>query len=978
MSHRGGSGGGGGRGRGGYDYGGGRGGYDSGGGRGRGGYDSGGGRGRGGYDSGGGRGRGGYDSGGGRGRGGYSGESSGRGGGGGGGGRGGFRPPNVGLLTKDIWALAAGRGGNAGGVAKQMENLKVSGAPSSSKALSLPKRPGFGTIGLKCVVRANHFLVELADRDFHHYDVSIDPEVTSRKFSREILSNLVQVHKAYLGKRIPAYDGNKSLYTAGPLPFTSKEFSVEIERERRGKMDIQKFLVTIKLAAKVDTHNLLEYLSGRSSESPQDAIQVLDIVLRATKPPDYAVIGRSFFSVNLGTGNLGEGLEYWRGYYQSIRPTQMGLSLNMDSSARPFLEAVMVPEFVQNYLNLRDLSRPLSDANRVKVKRALKGVTVEVIHTGYKKSCKIIGLSNDPSSHLMFSAGETEMSVFQYFKNKYKIPLRYPLLPCIQIGQPKRQTYLPMEVCKISEGQKYLKKLNERQVTQLLRATCQRPHEREENINKMVKDNKFGQNQMVKQEFGMNVSEVCATIDARVLPPPMLKYHESGKEKEVAPGVGQWNMIDKKMYTGAKVDRWAIVSFSNLEQGLVNHFGNDLVAMCVSKGMVFNKNPCVPTCFAHPAQIEKTLSELWIRAGKQLQLLIIILPDSTGSYGPIKRICETELGIVSQCCQPKQAAKLSKQYLENVALKINVKAGGTNTVLKDAVLRHIPLLTDRPTIIFGADVTHAQPGEDSSASIAAVVASMDWPAVTRYKGLVSAQGHREEIIQDLYKIVDDPKRGKVHSGMIRELLISFRKSTNTIPDRIIFFRDGVSEGQFAHVLLHEMDAIRKACLSLQADYLPRVTFVVVQKRHHTRLFPVNRDLTDRSGNILPGTVVDTKICHPSEFDFYLCSHAGIQGTSRPTHYHVLFDENNFTADLLQLLTNSLCYTFARCTRSVSVVPPAYYAHLAAFRARYYVEGTTASDSGSGGGKDLTKDKAEHVASSLPQVKDNVKEVMFYC
>ena len=66
--------------------------------------------------------------------------------------------------------------------------------------------------------------------------MSIDPEVTSKKFSREILSKLVQVHKAYLGKRIPAYDGNKSLYTAGPLPFTSKEFSVEIERERRGKM----------------------------------------------------------------------------------------------------------------------------------------------------------------------------------------------------------------------------------------------------------------------------------------------------------------------------------------------------------------------------------------------------------------------------------------------------------------------------------------------------------------------------------------------------------------------------------------------------------------------------------------------------------------------------------------------------------------------------------------------------------------------
>jgi hypothetical protein len=41
--------------------------------------------------------------------------------------------------------------------------------------------------------------------------------------------------------------------------------------------------------------------------------------------------------------------------------------------------------------------------------------------------------------------------------------------------------------------------------------------------------------------------------------------------------------------------------------------------------------------------------------------------------GKIKRVCETELGIVSQCCKPNQASKLSKQYLENVSLKINVK-----------------------------------------------------------------------------------------------------------------------------------------------------------------------------------------------------------------------------------------------------------------------------------------------------------------
>ncbi|KAF6146292.1 hypothetical protein GIB67_008176, partial [Kingdonia uniflora] len=49
-------------------------------------------------------------------------------------------------------------------------------------------------------------------------------------------------------------------------------------------------------------------------------------------------------------------------------------------------------------------------------------------------------------------------------------------------------------------------------------------------------------------------------------------------------------------------------------------------------------------------------------------------------------------------------------------------------------------------LIFGADATHPQPGEDSSPSIAAVVASLDWPEVTKYRALVATQAHRQEII----------------------------------------------------------------------------------------------------------------------------------------------------------------------------------------------------------------------------------------
>jgi len=37
-----------------------------------------------------------------------------------------------------------------------------------------------------------------------------------------------------------------------------------------------------------------------------------------------------------------------------------------------------------------------------------------------------------------------------------------------------------------------------------------------------------------------------------------------------------------------------------------------------------------------------------------------------------------------------------------------------------------------------------------------------------------------------------------------------------------------------------------------------------------------KEQSGKSGNIPAGTTVDVGITHPTEFDFYLCSHQGIQ------------------------------------------------------------------------------------------------------
>ena len=73
----------------------------------------------------------------------------------------------------------------------------------------------------------------------------------------------------------------------------------------------------------------------------------------------------------------------------------------------------------------------------------------------------------------------------------------------------------------------------------------------------------------------------------------------------------------------------------------------------------------------------------------------------------------------------------------------------------------------------------------------------------------------------------------------------------------------------------------------------------------------------------------------------------------------------------------LCHTYVRCTRSVSIPAPAYYAHLVAFRARYHLV-EKEHDSGEGshvsGG---SEDRAPAAMARAVTVHQNTKEVMYF-
>ncbi|KAL1421033.1 hypothetical protein MTO96_023555 [Rhipicephalus appendiculatus] len=782
---------------------------------------------------------------------------------------------------------------------------------------SCPRRPNVGTEGRPILLRANHFQISMPRGFLHHYDVTITPDKCPRKVNREIIETMVQSYSKIFGNQKPVFDGRKNMYTRDDLPLGKEKAELEVTLPGEGKDRV--FRVAIKWVAQVSLYALEEVLEGRSRHIPMDAVQALDVVMRHLPSMTYTPVGRSFFSSPDGYFHpLGGGREVWFGFHQSVRPSQWKMMLNIDVSATAFYKAQPVIEFMCEVLELRDVNeqrKPLTDSQRVKFTKEIKGLKIEITHCGsMRRKYRVCNVTRRPaqlqSFPLQLENGQTvECTV-----------AKYPHLPCLQVGQEHKHTYLPLEVCNIVAGQRCIKKLTDMQTSTMIKATARSAPDREREINNLVRKADFNTDPYV-QEFGLSISNTMMEVRGRILPPPKLQYGGRTKQQAI-PNQGVWDMRGKQFHTGVEIRIWAIACFApqrTCREDALRNFTQQLQKISNDAGMPIIGQPCFCKYATGPDQVEPMFR--YLKSTFQgLQLVVVVLPGKTPVYAEVKRVGDTVLGMATQCVQAKNVNKTSPQTLSNLCLKINVKLGGINSILVPSIR---PKVFNEPVIFLGADVTHPPAGDNKKPSIAAVVGSMD-AHPSRYAATVRVQQHRQEIIQDL-------------ASMVKELLIQFYKSTRFKPTRIIFYRDGVSEGQFAQVLHHELLAVREACLKLETDYKPGITFVVVQKRHHTRLFCSDKkEQIGKSGNIPAGTTVDLGITHPTEFDFYLCSHAGIQGTSRPSHYHVLWDDNQFSADELQCLTYQLCHTYVRCTRSVSIPAPAYYAHLVAFRARYHL------------------------------------------
>ncbi|XP_018300750.1 protein argonaute-2 isoform X2 [Mycetomoellerius zeteki] len=814
------------------------------------------------------------------------------------------------------------------------EKIKMSSEQLKLYHDMIPKRKDplcAGKIGKNITVFTNMYQILFNDKfvtNAVHYDIDIRPfeEKPSKKteIKREtrlpkILCRDIfeQCRNKHFNKRFPAYDGNKNAYSANDLPFPDYMQDVFWFLNEIGQR--KQYKITLKKVAYIDLSWIKNLKPGLAGNKDQTAIQVLDLIMRHAPESRFINVGRSLYwnidkieplggGLTLAHGGFLSGVLGWQPY------------LNVDVAHKGFTINLRVLEYIAEVTKVSEENLSYNDVMKYKNKILgfLKGlkVTYAIPNSPIsKRTYRVLDLWSDSCDSHTFTSSDVTYTITRYFREMKRYNIKRTDLPTLHVGKTSNggKVLVPLELCTIVGGQAINKKLDENQTTNMIKKAAMAAPLRKRNIEEAFRKLEINRSSVMEKEFHLSVSSQMKTVDARVLPPPGLKYANSTTTVEK----GVWRL---QQFNQAKsLNSWTILILANrvLDDDL-QMFMKDLQSNARAVGMNIGM-PERPFKRLETNDLRGITN--YFNQYKKLQLIIVVIPDYTDvTYGNVKKITEMDIGVLTQCIKCKTLRSCNAATIKNLLQKINSKLNGINHILD----KMPSCLSNYPCMLVGADVTHPAPDSKSIPSIAAVAASRNNSAF-QYNVTLRLQPPKEEMILDLEAII------------LSQLNIYYHE-TKSPPRRLVYYRDGVSEGQLPQVMFYEITAIKNAIKTFNKGNI-EVTCMVVQKRHHVRLFPTNPyETDDKKGNVRAGTIVDTTITHPDHIDFYLVSHASIQGTARPTKYRCICNDSKFNEDQLEEMTYFLCHMYARCTRSVSYPAPTYYAHLAAFRGRALLQG----------------------------------------
>ncbi|XP_041675230.1 LOW QUALITY PROTEIN: protein aubergine [Drosophila eugracilis] len=741
-----------------------------------------------------------------------------------------------------------------------------------------------GVSGDKITVQTNYFkLLKRPNWTIYQYRVDFVPDIDNTRLRRGLLNE----HRSLLGGNI--FDGTVLFCTTQFKPVQNSPYVLELVAKNRAGENIE---IKIKAVGSVEAGDNQQF-------------QVLNLILRrAMEGLELQLVHRNLFDPKAKINLENYRMELWPGYQTSIRQHERDILLCAELAHK-----VMRTDTLYNLLS--EATRDSEDYQTA-FKREVIGMMVLTDYNNKTYRVDDVDFNSTPLS--TFKTKDGEMSFVDYYKKRYNIiirDLKQPLVvSCpteknIRGGTDKLILLIP-ELARATgmtnamrSDFRLMKAMGEH-----TRLTPDRRIERLRTFNQRLKFSKASTETL--KSWNIELDSALVEIPARVLSPEKIVFGNGKRFQCDARADWSQEFHKSSMFSHVDIKRWYVITPGrNLRET------QKFVELCIRAAKEMKMNISNPRYDEINDDRNGTYSNAIDNAvAKDPQIVMIVMKSQNEEkYSCIKKRTCVDRPVPSQVVtlrviaprQEKSAALLT--IATKVVIQMNAKLMGAPWMIE---------LPVRGLMTVGFDVCHSS--KNRNKSYGALVATMDQKTSNRY-----------------YSAVNEHMKGQELSDQMAFNMIcalkSYREHHGTLPERILFFRDGVGDGQLYHVVNTEvkflkakLDEIYKSAGKAEGC---RMAFIIVSKRINSRYF-VNKS------NPRPGTVVDDVITLPERYDFFVVSQSVRQGTVSPTSYNVVSDNMGLSADRLQVLTYKMTHMYYNYSGTVRVPAVCQYAHKLAF------------------------------------------------
>ncbi|PRD22810.1 UNVERIFIED_CONTAM: Piwi-like protein [Trichonephila clavipes] len=751
---------------------------------------------------------------------------------------------------------------------------------SELKKLSIKKQTG--TSGVPTSLEVNYVhLKTFEGKGIYEYHVGFVPSVDSKNMKFRLMND--PVVKEVTGS-VKMFDGSK-MYL--PIKLSSP--------------------LNIKLELPTDKSTVTVTIRLVKTCAPSDCIHLYNLlfrklmhILRLTQ------VGRNFYNSKGGIPIPQHKLEVWPGYITAVQEYEGGVMLNCDASFR-----------VLRTVTAREMMNETSMRNRGNVRdeiiRAIVGCIVLTRYNNKTYKVDDVAWDMNPTSTFTTSDG-SEISFVDYYKKSYDIhiqDLNQPLLINKAKKKDLKQGVEPKLICLVPElcfmtgltedMRNDFKVMKDIAVYTRIRPEC-RQLELQKFINN-VRENQEARNCL--QSWNVELVTRPVKLEGRILQPETLYF---GQGKSMTASVeADWGRYAATANVLVPVPfvKWAVI-YVRRDAAKVRDFVK----------MLCNVTPQMGIDVKEPQFIEiiNDRTESYCNAIREiinptLQIIVAIFPTPRDDrYSAIKKMCCVEMPIPSQVINAKTIcdARKLRSVVQKIALQMNCKLGGELWSV------HIPM---KDLMVCGLDTYHDL--SKGRRSVLGFVSSINQNR-TRWFSVTAMQNQGQELGDSLKML----------------FLAALRKYfdvNHRLPEKIVLFRDGVSDGQMEIVSKYEAGQLASCFKHFSENYNPTLTINVVQKRINTRIYTAkNQGRNTVLDNPPPGTILDHTVTRKSWYDYFLVSQHVRQGTVTPTHYVVVYDSSSIKPDHMQQIAYKMTHLYYNWPGTVRVPAPCQYAHKLAY------------------------------------------------